>query len=63
MLERDWSFRFCASGFRCEMNGAVSPQLMRQLMVSSCLISIVLSVSVGPRRPPAALERLRLSAQ
>lgn len=39
-----------AFGFCSEMNGSVFPWLMRQLMVFSCLISIVLSGSLGPWR-------------
>lgn len=37
------------------MNGGVLPWLMSQLMVFSCLISIVLSVSVAPGGLGAAL--------
>lgn len=55
------SFRFALSHVKClykpfgfcpEMNGSVFPWLMRQLMVFSCLISIVLSASPGPWRTP-----------
>lgn len=43
-----------AFGFCSEMNGGVLPCLMSQLMAFSCLISIVLNVSVGSTQPPSS---------
>lgn len=51
-----------AFGFRSEMNGGVLPRLMSQLMVFSCLISIVPSVSAGSRRPPSGCGSQRSAA-
>lgn len=48
-----------AFGFCSEMNGGVLPCLMSQLMAFSCLISIVLNVSVCPSSSTAQLSATR----